>query len=70
MLALAKDASKDILATAGVMASHTESRVVVAFLSGEASEALAPAISELMGSLVAKDDPQDVVDITPDPPGA
>lgn len=67
---LGLDAAKSVLQTAGILASHTESRTVIALLSGDAAEALAPAIAGLMGSLVAKDDPQDVVDITPDPPDA
>lgn len=66
LLSTAQIVSKDVLATAGILASHTESRTIVAILSGDAAEALTPALAQLMGAIVNKPEEQEAIDITPE----
>ena len=70
LLATAKDAAKDILQAGGILAAPTESRTIIAILSGEAAEGLTPVLSQLMGQVIGTRQEPDVlagaIDITPE----
>ncbi len=70
LLATAKDAAKDILQTGGILAAPTESRTIIAILSGEAAEGLTPVLSQLMGQVIGNHQAPDAlagcIDITPE----